>query len=127
VHRPHVAGIHGRSNDGAYSLVLAGGYEDDVVSTAPLMLPTMTDGWIRSPGWLWVACQDSFLYHSTQSPHWYPPSALARGARSLSQSVSVTLVRSNSVPRQQEQRHLWFISARERDATRYNLKHKNKS
>uniref|UniRef100_A0A8C7G188 E3 ubiquitin-protein ligase UHRF n=1 Tax=Oncorhynchus kisutch TaxID=8019 RepID=A0A8C7G188_ONCKI len=28
-HRPHVAGIHGRSNDGAYSLVLAGGYEDD--------------------------------------------------------------------------------------------------
>ncbi|KAM9308657.1 E3 ubiquitin-protein ligase UHRF1-like [Gastrophryne carolinensis] len=29
VHRPHVAGIHGRSNDGAYSLVLAGGYEDD--------------------------------------------------------------------------------------------------
>lgn len=34
VHRPHVAGIHGRSNDGAYSLVLAGGYEDDVVSGA---------------------------------------------------------------------------------------------
>lgn len=32
VHRPHVAGIHGRSNDGAYSLVLAGGYEDDIVS-----------------------------------------------------------------------------------------------
>ncbi len=31
IHRPHVAGIHGRSNDGAYSLVLAGGYEDDVV------------------------------------------------------------------------------------------------
>ncbi|KAM4709156.1 E3 ubiquitin-protein ligase UHRF1-like isoform 1-T2 [Discoglossus pictus] len=30
VHRPHVAGIHGRSNDGSYSLVLAGGYEDDV-------------------------------------------------------------------------------------------------
>ncbi|KAI5223588.1 E3 Ubiquitin-Protein Ligase Uhrf1 [Manis pentadactyla] len=30
VHRPHVAGIHGRSSDGAYSLVLAGGYEDDV-------------------------------------------------------------------------------------------------
>ncbi|XP_069585506.1 E3 ubiquitin-protein ligase UHRF1-like [Ranitomeya imitator] len=29
VHRPHVAGIHGRSNDGSYSLVLAGGYEDD--------------------------------------------------------------------------------------------------
>ncbi|XP_027625411.1 E3 ubiquitin-protein ligase UHRF1 [Tupaia chinensis] len=27
VHRPHVAGIHGRSNDGAYSLVLAGGDE----------------------------------------------------------------------------------------------------
>ncbi|KAJ8418949.1 hypothetical protein AAFF_G00004480, partial [Aldrovandia affinis] len=32
VHRPHVAGIHGRSNEGAYSLVLAGGYEDDVDS-----------------------------------------------------------------------------------------------
>ncbi|KAJ8278338.1 hypothetical protein GJAV_G00086540 [Gymnothorax javanicus] len=32
VHRPHVAGIHGRSSDGAYSLVLAGGYEDDVDS-----------------------------------------------------------------------------------------------
>lgn len=32
VHRPHVAGIHGRSNDGAFSLVLAGGYEDDIVS-----------------------------------------------------------------------------------------------
>ncbi|KAJ7427209.1 E3 ubiquitin-protein ligase UHRF1 [Willisornis vidua] len=30
VHRPHVAGIHGRSNDGAYSLVLSGGYEDDI-------------------------------------------------------------------------------------------------
>uniref|UniRef100_A0A8C2F6F0 E3 ubiquitin-protein ligase UHRF n=1 Tax=Cyprinus carpio TaxID=7962 RepID=A0A8C2F6F0_CYPCA len=30
IHRPHVAGIHGRSNDGAYALVLAGGYEDDV-------------------------------------------------------------------------------------------------
>ncbi|XP_072268962.1 E3 ubiquitin-protein ligase UHRF1-like [Pyxicephalus adspersus] len=29
VHRPHVAGIHGRGNDGSYSLVLAGGYEDD--------------------------------------------------------------------------------------------------
>lgn len=35
VHRPHVAGIHGRSNDGSYSLVLAGGYEDDVVSFVP--------------------------------------------------------------------------------------------
>ncbi|CAL1569345.1 unnamed protein product [Knipowitschia caucasica] len=30
VHRPHVAGIHGRSHDGAYSLVLAGGFEDEV-------------------------------------------------------------------------------------------------
>ncbi|KAM6228300.1 E3 ubiquitin-protein ligase UHRF2-like isoform 1-T1 [Spheniscus humboldti] len=30
VHRPHVGGIHGRSNDGAYSLVLAGGFEDEV-------------------------------------------------------------------------------------------------
>lgn len=32
VHRPHVGGIHGRSNDGSYSLVLAGGFEDEVVS-----------------------------------------------------------------------------------------------
>lgn len=30
VHRPHVGGIHGRSSDGAYSLVLAGGFEDEV-------------------------------------------------------------------------------------------------
>ncbi|XP_044258582.1 E3 ubiquitin-protein ligase UHRF1-like [Tribolium madens] len=30
IHRPHVAGIHGRENDGAYSLVLSGGYEDDI-------------------------------------------------------------------------------------------------
>lgn len=30
IHRPHVAGIHGRESDGAYSLVLSGGYEDDV-------------------------------------------------------------------------------------------------
>lgn len=29
VHRPHVAGIHGREQDGAYSIVLSGGYEDD--------------------------------------------------------------------------------------------------
>ena len=29
VHRPHVAGIAGRANEGAYSIVLAGGYEDD--------------------------------------------------------------------------------------------------
>lgn len=30
VHRPHVAGIHGREFEGAYSIVLAGGYEDDL-------------------------------------------------------------------------------------------------
>ncbi|XP_046411675.1 E3 ubiquitin-protein ligase UHRF1-like [Neodiprion virginianus] len=30
VHRPHVAGIHGRETDCAYSLVLSGGYEDDI-------------------------------------------------------------------------------------------------
>jgi len=30
VHRPHVAGIHGRESEGAYSIVLSGGYEDDV-------------------------------------------------------------------------------------------------
>ncbi|KAG8226036.1 hypothetical protein J437_LFUL004157 [Ladona fulva] len=30
VHRPHVAGIHGRETDGAYSIVLSGGYEDDL-------------------------------------------------------------------------------------------------
>ncbi|GAB6026804.1 ubiquitin-like with PHD and RING finger domains 2 [Chamberlinius hualienensis] len=29
VHRPHVAGIHGSSKSGAYSIVLSGGYEDD--------------------------------------------------------------------------------------------------
>ncbi|XP_026824930.1 E3 ubiquitin-protein ligase UHRF1 isoform X2 [Ooceraea biroi] len=29
VHRPHVAGIHGRETDCAYSIVLSGGYEDD--------------------------------------------------------------------------------------------------
>ena len=31
VHRPHVAGIHGRESEGAYSIVLSGGYEDDLV------------------------------------------------------------------------------------------------
>lgn len=31
VHRPHVSGMHGRDSDGAYSIVLAGGYEDDTV------------------------------------------------------------------------------------------------
>lgn len=30
IHRPHVSGIHGRDSEGAYSIVLAGGYEDDV-------------------------------------------------------------------------------------------------
>ncbi|XP_054716730.1 E3 ubiquitin-protein ligase UHRF1-like [Uloborus diversus] len=30
VHRPHVAGIHGREGDGAFSIVLSGGYEDDL-------------------------------------------------------------------------------------------------
>lgn len=30
VHRPHVAGIHGRESEGAYSIVLSGGYDDDV-------------------------------------------------------------------------------------------------
>ena len=30
-HRPPVAGIHGREKDVAYSIVLSGGYEDDVV------------------------------------------------------------------------------------------------
>jgi len=29
VHRPHVSGMHGRDSEGAYSIVLAGGYEDD--------------------------------------------------------------------------------------------------
>lgn len=32
VHRPHVAGIAGREKEGAYSIVLSGGYEDDTVS-----------------------------------------------------------------------------------------------
>ena len=35
VHRPHVAGIHGRENEGSYSIVLSGGYEDDRVSDHP--------------------------------------------------------------------------------------------
>lgn len=30
VHRPPVSGIHGRDSEGAYSIVLSGGYEDDV-------------------------------------------------------------------------------------------------
>ncbi|KOC67234.1 E3 ubiquitin-protein ligase UHRF1 [Habropoda laboriosa] len=30
VHRPHIAGIHGRATDCAYSIVLSGGYEDDI-------------------------------------------------------------------------------------------------
>ncbi|KAF6032133.1 UHRF2 [Bugula neritina] len=30
VHRPHVAGIAARENEGAFSIVLSGGYEDDV-------------------------------------------------------------------------------------------------
>lgn len=41
VHRPHVAGIHGREEDGAFSIVLSGGYEDDKVKlllTTPLSL-----------------------------------------------------------------------------------------
>ncbi len=29
VHRPHVAGIHGREDDSTYSIVLSGGYDDD--------------------------------------------------------------------------------------------------
>ena len=33
IHRPHVSGIHGRDGEGAYSIVLAGGYEDDLVSS----------------------------------------------------------------------------------------------
>ncbi|RZF35109.1 hypothetical protein LSTR_LSTR009415 [Laodelphax striatellus] len=32
IHRPHVAGISGRANEGAYSIVLSGGYEDDIDS-----------------------------------------------------------------------------------------------
>lgn len=30
VHRPPVSGIHGRDSEGAYSIVLSGGYEDDI-------------------------------------------------------------------------------------------------
>jgi len=37
VHRPHVAGIHGREEEGSYSIVLAGGYEDDQVCDTPLL------------------------------------------------------------------------------------------
>lgn len=35
VHRPHVSGIHGRDHEGAFSIVLAGGYEDDMVRWVP--------------------------------------------------------------------------------------------
>ena len=38
VHRPHVAGIHGRENEGSYSIVLSGGYEDDKVYTCTFRL-----------------------------------------------------------------------------------------
>lgn len=31
MHRPHVAGIAARESEGAFSIVLSGGYEDDVV------------------------------------------------------------------------------------------------
>lgn len=46
VHRPHVGGIHGRSNDGSYSLVLAGGFEDEVVGYLYFIvhLPEMSCG-----------------------------------------------------------------------------------
>ena len=37
MHRPHVAGIHGRETEGAYSIVLAGGYEDDKVGSRPCL------------------------------------------------------------------------------------------
>lgn len=30
IHRPLVAGIHGKGNEGAYSIVVSGGYEDDM-------------------------------------------------------------------------------------------------
>lgn len=36
MHRPHVAGIAARENEGAFSIVLSGGYEDDVVSALVL-------------------------------------------------------------------------------------------
>ncbi|KAK2563550.1 E3 ubiquitin-protein ligase UHRF1 [Acropora cervicornis] len=36
IHRPHVSGIHGRDGEGAYSIVLAGGYEDDLVRSSKL-------------------------------------------------------------------------------------------
>lgn len=42
VHRPHVGGIHGRSNDGSYSLVLAGGFEDEVVCVCVCVLRYLT-------------------------------------------------------------------------------------
>ncbi|XP_027561980.1 E3 ubiquitin-protein ligase UHRF1 [Neopelma chrysocephalum] len=46
VHRPHVAGIHGRSNDGAYSLVLAGGYEDDIFQVVKYWPETGKSGFL---------------------------------------------------------------------------------
>lgn len=38
VHRPHVAGIAARESEGAFSIVLSGGYEDDVVSKGQMFL-----------------------------------------------------------------------------------------
>lgn len=29
VHRPQISGIHGRGEEGAYSIVLSGGYKED--------------------------------------------------------------------------------------------------
>ena len=36
-HRPHVAGIAGGAKDGCFSVVLAGGYEDDTVRIISLV------------------------------------------------------------------------------------------
>lgn len=48
VHRPHVGGIHGRSNDGSYSLVLAGGFEDEVVGYLYFLLDVVNLWWVNS-------------------------------------------------------------------------------
>lgn len=63
-----MAGIHGRSNDGAYSLVLAGGYEDDVVSGGPAWAlhggqgAMEQDGQEWAPFWNLLSCGASVLW-----------------------------------------------------------------
>lgn len=55
-HRPHVAGIHGREDEGAYSIVLSGGYEDDKVCMSVSVL--------KKPNILYKSYIHVFIYHN---------------------------------------------------------------